>query len=97
MSAGAKNVYIRIVKLDESLNDNSINNVKEYLIIDDGSGMMAEQMGNALDLGSDDSQCPEGTLSKFGLGFKSTSFANGGRLEIVSGVAGDFRKECVDL
>lgn len=56
-----------------------------------------EQIGNVLDLGSDDSNYSEGTLSKFGLGFKSASFANGDRLEIISGVGGDFHKEYVDL
>lgn len=97
VSAGAKNVYIKILKLDEGLNDNRRNNVSQYLIIDDGSGMTPDQVGNALDLGSDASLYSEGTLSKFGLGLKSASFANGDRLEIVSGIDGAFHKEYVDL
>ncbi len=97
VSAGAENVYIRIGKLDEMLNDNRRNNVREYLIIDDGKGMTDDEMGNALDLGSDDSHYAPGTLSKFGLGLKSASFANGDRLELISGVAGLFRKESVEL
>jgi hypothetical protein len=97
VSAGAKNVYIRIGKLDERPPDNRWNNVKEYLIIDDGSGMTVDEIENALDLGSDDGRYHEGTLSKFGLGLKSASFANGDRLEIISGVAGEFHKEYVDL
>ena len=59
--------------------------------------MTVDEIENALDLGSDDTRYYEGTLSKFGLGLKSASFANGDRLEIISGVAGEFHKECVDL
>lgn len=97
VSAGAKNIYIKLVKIDERLNDSRRNNVSHYLVIDDGAGMDAAQIGNALDLGSDETNYTEGTLSKFGLGLKSASFANGDRLEIVSSNGGDFVKEYVDL
>ena len=97
VSAGAENVYIRIGKLDEGLNDDRMNNVSEYLIIDDGKGMTEDEMGDALDLGSDDSLYAPGTLFKFGLGLKSASFANSNRFELISGVAGMFHKEYVDL
>lgn len=97
VSAGAKNVYIKINKINANANDNRRNNVSEYLIIDDGRGMSLEQIGNALDLGSSEEFYQEGTLSKFGLGLKSAAFANGDRLEVVSGIDGTFNKECVDL
>ena len=68
------------------------------LIIDDGCGMNKEKIENALDLGSSDTFYSEGTLSKFGLGLKSASFAQGSRLEIISGDgSGEINKEYVDL
>ena len=97
VSAEAENVYTRIGKLDEGINDDRMNSVSEYLIIDDGKGMTVDEMGDALDLGSDDSLYAPGTLFKFGLGLKSASFANGNRFELISGVAGMFHKEYVDL
>ena len=97
VSAHAKNIQIIIVKKDSNFNNNKKDNVEEYLIIDDGDGMSREQMGNALDLGSGDLNYEQDTLSKFGLGLKSASFAQGDRLEIVSGNGESVQKEYVDL
>ncbi|MCD8195705.1 MAG: ATP-binding protein, partial [Lachnospiraceae bacterium] len=73
------------------------NNVTEYLIVDDGDGMGIEKLENALDLGSSDYYYAENTLSKFGLGLKSASFAQGKRLEVISGNGVEIHKESVDL
>lgn len=97
VSAGASNIYIKAVKIDENANDNRRNNVREYLVIDDGCGMNEEEIGNALDIGSTDMYYTENSLSKFGMGLKSASFAQGDRLEVVSGKGGSFTKSFVDL
>jgi len=96
--AGAKNIYIQIVKEEKRFNDSKANNIKEYLIIDDGHGMDDDGIINALSLGSNGNGYDPNSLSKFGLGLKSASFAQGNRLEIISGTkAGDFCKHSVDL
>lgn len=98
VSAQAKNIHIKIIQKSTSTNLNKKNDVQEYLIIDDGCGMNKEKIENALDLGSSDTFYSEGTLSKFGLGLKSASFAQGSRLEIISGDgSGEINKEYVDL
>lgn len=98
VSAYAKNIHIKIIQKSTSTNLNKKNDVQEYLIIDDGCGMNKEKIENALDLGSSDTFYSEGTLSKFGLGLKSASFAQGSRLEIISGDgSGEINKEYVDL
>ena len=97
VSAHAKNVYIQIIKKENKYNDNKKNNIREYLIIDDGDGMSAEGIGRALDLGSSDLEYAQDTLSKFGLGLKSASFAQGKRLEVISGDGESIHKEYVDL
>lgn len=98
VSAHAKNIHIKIIQKSTSTNLNKKNDVQEYLIIDDGCGMNKEKIENALDLGSSDTFYSEGTLSKFGLGLKSASFAQGSRLEIISGDgSGEINKEYVDL
>ena len=96
VSAHAKNVHIQIIKKQKNYNDNKKNNIKEYLIIDDGDGMSAEGIGKALDLGTDIEYAAD-TLSKFGLGLKSASFAQGKRLEVISGDGTSIHKEYVDL
>lgn len=98
VSANAKNIHIEIIQKSNSSNPNRKNNVQQYLIIDDGNGMNKERIGNALDLGSSELYYSEETLSKFGLGLKSASFAQGKRLEIISGDgSGEIYKEYVDL
>lgn len=95
VSAKAKNIHIEIKT--ESKFANRKNDVTEYLIIDDGNGMNLEQLENALDLGSNDFAYTSDTLSKFGLGLKSASFAQGRKLEVISGNGKEINKEYVDL
>ena len=99
VTAQASNVWIFIKKKNEGYNLNKKNNVEEYIIIDDGKGMSIEQLDNALDLGSSDALYAQNTLSKFGLGLKSASFAQGDRLDVISsdGTGSGFCKEYVDL
>lgn len=97
VSHHATEVHIKIVKKNNSYNDNKKNNVEEYLIVDNGDGMSLEVLDNALDLGSLDVFYEEGTLSKFGLGLKSASFSQGNRLEVISGDGTEINKELVDI
>ncbi len=82
--AQASNIHLVIKKLDDSYADSKKNNVKEYIIIDDGTGMNQEGIRSALMLGSSDEEYEPKALSKFGLGLKSASFSQGDRLEIIS-------------
>lgn len=97
VSAKANNVYVLIKKKNIRYNDNKKDNVEEYLIIDDGIGMSEAALENALDLGSSDLFYSQDSLSKFGLGLKSASFAQGERLEVISGDGIEINKEYVDL
>ncbi len=94
---GAKNIHVMIKKKNEKCNINKKDNVEEYLIIDDGEGMDPLAVGNALDLGSNDFNYTQDTLSKFGLGLKAASFAQGNRLEVISSAGEALHKEYVDL
>lgn len=97
VTAKATNVRVFIRKKNNSYNLNKKDNVEEYLIIDDGKGMSEAELDNALDLGSVDTFYAQNTLSKFGLGLKSASFAQGERLEVISGDGSEIHKEYVDL
>ncbi len=97
VSAHAKNIHVLINRKNNKYNINRKDNVEEYLIIDDGDGMDLDAIGNALDLGSSDIKYAQDTLSKFGLGLKSASFAQGNRLEVISGNGDKVFKEYVDL
>jgi hypothetical protein len=97
--AKAKNIYIRILKEQEDLNDNRKNNIKEYLVIDDGKGMDETEMIEALKLGSSDRAYEANSLSKFGLGLKSAVFSQGEELHLISspGNPHPFKKYIVSL
>lgn len=96
---GAKKVNILINKEKEEFSDTRKNNIKEYLVIDDGVGMNEDGVLKALELGSDDSNYDDLSLSKFGLGLKSASFSQGNVLQIVSSndTSSGFVKYSVDL
>lgn len=94
---GAKNINILINKEREELSSNRKNNIKEYIIIDDGDGMSKEQILSALSLGSDEYDYSDDSLSKFGLGLKSASFSQGQVLEVISSDGSGFVKFIVDL
>lgn len=95
---GAHNINIIIVQDREDLAITRKNNIREYVIVDDGAGMDKDGILQALNLGAD-IVYPEKSLSKFGLGLKSASFSQGKRLEIISskGSGQEFSKYYVDL
>jgi hypothetical protein len=97
--AGASNINIQIRKEREDLNDSRKNNVKEYLIIDDGKGMSEVEMVEALKLGSSEQAYESNSLSKFGLGLKSAVFSQGEELHLISspGSVHPFKKYVVSL
>ena len=97
VSAQAENIRVFIKRKNKNYNLNKKDNVEEYLIIDDGKGMSVTEIENALDLGSNEGGYTQDTLSKFGLGLKSASFAQGERLEVISGDGTELHKEYVDL
>ena len=99
VTAGATHVIVKIVRENEARGDSRKDNVREYLLIDDGKGMSDEGIRNALKLGSSDADYAPRTLSKFGLGLKSASFSQGEVLEIISsaGAASPFLKYRVSL
>lgn len=97
VSANATEINVKIIPKNEKFNKNKKNNIEEYLIIDNGKGMDISAIENALDLGSNDFFYTPDTLSKFGLGLKSASFAQGKRLEVISGDGNSIHKEYVDL
>ena len=81
-NTGAKGIVIRIVRENKALSLGRRDNVREYLLLDDG--MSENGIKNALTLGSSKADYGPETLSKFGLGLKSASFSQGGTLELVS-------------
>lgn len=98
VNAEAKRVVIKIVRENEALGLGRKDNVKEYLLLDDGKGMSEDRIKNALTLGSSKADYGPETLSKFGLGLKSASFSQGETLELVSSDGlGPFLKYRVSL
>jgi hypothetical protein len=95
--AHAKNIHILIARENERYADSRRGNVKEYLIVDDGSGMSEKTIVKALELGSPEEFYENSTLSKFGLGLKSATFSQGDELEVISGQGGTFNKFVVSL
>jgi hypothetical protein len=85
--AEAQNVYVRI-EAEQAAPQTRLNNVREYLIIDDGTGMDEDAMMNALALGSSTDDYEPHSLSKFGLGLKSAAFSQGEQLELISSPGG---------
>ena len=96
--AKAKNIRILIVKEHPDFNDSRKNNVKEYLVVDDGDGMDEQGLKEALKLGSTADFYEPNSLSKFGLGLKSAAFSQGDELHLISSTGGEpFRKFIVSL
>ena len=88
VTAKAKRVVVKIVRLSEVRGDDRKDNVREYLVIDDGGGMDEAGIKNALALGASEIGYAADTLSKFGLGLKSASFSQGESLELISSPGG---------
>ena len=82
--AKASNIHVLVRKERDDLADSRRNNVKEYLIIDDGIGMNEDGIKDALKLGSSEAYYEENSLSKFGLGLKSAAFSQGDSLVVIS-------------
>ncbi|MWC31080.1 ATP-binding protein [Paenibacillus sp. MMS18-CY102] len=96
--ARAKNIRIIINKINPASRDARKNNVKEYIIVDDGIGMSEQEILDALKLGSPDTNYDTNSLSKFGLGLKSAAFSQGNVLEVISSNGADkFNKFIVSL
>ena len=95
--ANANNINLLIKKEREDLSDNKRNNVKEYIIIDDGDGMDEGAIEEALKLCSTDDHYDDKSLSKFGLGLKSASFSQGDVLKVISSDGTGFNKYEVSL
>ena len=95
--ANAQNINLLIKKEREDFSDNKRNNVKEYIIIDDGDGMNENAIKEALKLGSTDDHYDDKSLSKFGLGLKSASFSQGDVLKVISSDGTGFNKYEVSL
>jgi polyhydroxyalkanoate synthesis regulator phasin len=83
VQAKAMQIHVKITR-EKNVSEARINNVREYLVIDNGAGMKADQMINALALGSSADDYDSHSLSKFGLGLKSASFSQGEVLEVIS-------------
>ena len=83
VSAGAKSISIKLV-LKDGVGSTRKNNVKEYVVIDDGCGMNFLKAKDALKLGSSDENYAIDSLSKFGLGLKSAGLSQGERIELIS-------------
>ena len=98
VEARAENIRIKIIKEVKEFTDSRRNNVKEYLIIDDGCGMNEEECLEALSLGSEQLNYGSDSLSKFGLGLKSAGFSQGKEIQVISSDGSDeFKKFKVDL
>lgn len=95
--ASAENIELLIIKDRKDLSDNKKNNVKEYIIVDDGYGMTRDGMLEALKLGSSEQGYEEHSLSKFGLGLKAAAFSQGDTLEIISSDGSGFNKFHISL
>lgn len=97
ITAKATIIDISIVKENDYYNDNRINNVKEYIIRDNGVGMNESEILNALQLGASDLNYDENTLSKFGLGLKSAAFSQGNIIEVISLKSEEVNKYILDM
>lgn len=95
--AKAGNIHLLIKKEREELADTRKNNVREYLIIDDGHGMDEKEIIEALTLGSTNELYEDLSLAKFGLGLKSASFSQGDVLTVISSKGEQFYKYSVSL
>lgn len=96
--ANASLIKVLIRKERDDLSDRRRNNVNEYVVIDDGIGMNASEMADALKLGAPGEQYEDGSLSKFGLGLKSAALSQGNTLQLISASdSSSFRKYVVSL
>ena len=95
--ANAKNIWVLINKEREDFLDNRKNNIKEYIIIDDGNGMDDSGIQEALKIGSTSDNYEQYALAKYGLGLKSAAFSQGDILEVISSKDANFNKYSISL
>lgn len=82
VTAGARRVVVEM-DTDPDKTFAVKNNVVAYRVIDDGKGMDADEILNALKLGAR-ADYADDSLSKFGMGLKSAGFSLGTKIQIVS-------------
>jgi len=94
LSAGASRIAIKLEKVGASDTGRGRRRatISSFYVIDNGSGMDADGLDNALTLGASESYYTPNTLSKFGMGLKSAAFSLGNCLEIISRHHGDLNK-----
>lgn len=96
VSAGATSVLVKVdlkrEERSEGQRGRSRSVLNSFSIIDNGCGMNADELHNALTLGSSTEQYHEHTLSKFGMGLKTAALSLGKRLEIVSRINKDLNR-----
>lgn len=80
--ARAKEIKLNLF-IKEGTNVNSSQNISKIQIIDNGRGMLNDDVEKALHLGSD-VDYEKNSLSKYGLGLKSAGFSLGNRIEVYS-------------
>ena len=74
IDAGARNILVRMYQEDDRL--------KRLAVVDDGGGMDAEALVEAMRLGT--SRTHPGSLGKYGIGLKAASFSHTDTLTVVS-------------
>ena len=96
VSAGATSVLVKVdgkrEERPKGQRGRSRSVLNSFSIIDNGCGMDADGLHNALTLGSSTELYHEHTLSKFGMGLKTAASSLGKRLEIVSRTTKDLNK-----
>jgi Histidine kinase-, DNA gyrase B-, and HSP90-like ATPase len=80
IAAGARNVLVRLVRGEEE--------VQAVRIVDDGAGMKAARLEEAMRFGADTAQLPD-SLSKFGMGMKIASLSQARSLTVASRSQGE--------
>ena len=103
VSAGATSIIIKVnekrAEQAEGQRGRPRAVLESFAIVDNGCGMDADGLHNALTLGSSAQMYNEDTLSKFGIGLKSAASSLGKQLEIISRAennVNDVRKVVVD-
>ncbi len=82
VAAGAHELSVEML-LHPDANLSTKGGVAAFRVVDDGAGMLDDQVKSALQIGSS-RDYPENSLSKFGLGLKSAGFSLGGRICVLS-------------
>jgi hypothetical protein len=91
----ASKVWIKL-EAEPGIAENRRNSASRYIIADNGSGLDAAGLSNALALGSDPPK--NGSLGKFGMGLKSAGLSQGKRITVLSKTAASgLEKRVLDI